>query len=584
MMRPHVVPDDDDGIGESKAGTRGSGVGAVRATRLETPDAGSDPTDLSASGVTPAPDEPDAPSSSGETLGVAKTMESGDGREAAPASTSARTIPRGTMLDDAFRVEDCIGRGAMGAVYTVEHVALGRRFAAKVLANAQTADQDAVRRLQQEARAASAIDHENIVDVTHLGQTHDGTVFVVMELLRGEDLGARLDRQRASGAGPLPDLETRDVVSQILSGLAAAHAAGIVHRDLKPENVFLAERRGQIRPKIVDFGISKLSSDAARVRLTQTGQLLGTPLYMAPEQTRGESREVDGRADLYSLGILAYEMITGRHPFPSESLYEILMKHANEEPPPPRAFRNDLPQAVEDVILRAVAKDPDDRFATAGEMLAAWQAAWQGVLPSLAPDPVDSGDWSNPSIPRPSTSALAGGGQAPPVEEGGSRRWIVLAAAGALLLGGVGVALLARGGGQDETSEETVDAAAILDENGAAGGPAPVPTGQDVPVEVPVPAKEAEDPEPPPAPPPRTLTVVSSPPGATVRDGDEVLGETPYDLRLAPGASRELRFTLDGYRPAEVTVDDDSNSPVEVELRRRRRRAPPPLAPAPWDD
>jgi len=574
-------------------GLRGSGVNITSPDLGRTAPPGGDvggaagENDGSAqSGSGRAPDRPAPPAP--ETLGMAQTMESDDGRGAGRTPRAEKTtIPPGTMLDDVYRVEDCIGRGAMGAVYTVEHLALGKRFAAKVLTETRTTDEDAVRRLQQEARAASAIDHENIVDVTHLGQTNDGTFFVVMELLRGEDLGARIERQRLAGGGPLPDVESRDVIGRLLSGLAAAHEAGIVHRDLKPENVFLARRSGRVRPKIVDFGISKLSTEQ-KVRLTQTGQLLGTPLYMAPEQTRGDSREIDGRADLYSLGIIAYEMVVGRHPFPSDNLYDILMKHANEAPPPPRTLRADLPEAVEAVVLRAMAKQPEDRFQTAREMLDAWQGAWNGLLPAtpLLPPSEDSADWSNPSIPasppRPKAEATTGSGGPAGIRWG----WVaaplalaVLAVAGVVWLGGPGASPETQAGEPVEAGEAAIDGPATTP--GSSSGSASGPTGAEPNAGE---ATAADTPELPPGatpPAPHEVTLVSSPSGATVREGDETLGKTPLVVEIDPGDERTLTLDKAGRVEQTVTIDDTTDELFEVSLPRKPRDQPrlPSLAP-----
>ena len=232
-----------------------------------------------------------------------------------------------------------------------------------------------MRRLRQEARTASAIEHENIVDVTDLGRMADGSVYVIMELLRGQNLASRLAEADLED-GRLPDEETRSYTGQILAALGAAHSAGVIHRDLKPQNVFLAENPGgPAVVKLVDFGISKVQDPPTETRLTETGQVLGTPLYMAPEQGRS-SKGAGPRADLYSAACVAFEMLLGRVPFEGETAYDCVILHATEPPPDPAALRPDLPEPVVRWLLRGMEKRPADRFADADEMRAAWEQAW----------------------------------------------------------------------------------------------------------------------------------------------------------------------------------------------------------------
>ncbi|MCA9857803.1 MAG: serine/threonine protein kinase, partial [Dehalococcoidia bacterium] len=254
------------------------------------------------------------------------------------AERGAPTVPlelrKGAVLGGAYRVLRRLGQGGMGTVYLVEHTELGRRFAAKVVSRALS--ESAAQRLLNEAKVTSGIDHENIVDVVNLGRQPDGAIFVIMELLEGEDLGRRLDRQLEEEDGDpwLPDEELQAYVPQMLDGLAAAHAAGVIHRDLKPDNVFLARRDdGRVILKLLDFGIAKNVEPDGDQRLTRTGQIIGTPLYMAPEQARNMS-DADVRADIYSVGVILYEMITGAPPFEADTLFDLILQHATEPPVP----------------------------------------------------------------------------------------------------------------------------------------------------------------------------------------------------------------------------------------------------------
>lgn len=272
----------------------------------------------------------------------------------------------GEVLLDRYEITVKIGQGGMGAVYEARHTKIGKRVAIKVLL-AKYLDRDqVVARLEQEARLASSIGHEHIIDITDFGETHDGRTFVVMEFLDGESLGACIQRD-----GPLPEQRAIRIAHQVAGALHAAHEKGIIHRDIKPENVFLLERKNEDFVKVVDFGISKSLTPEEEggnsPRLTQTGMVLGTPLYMSPEQARG-SENLDRRIDVYSLGVIMYEMITGEVPFHGNNYLSIISQVLNEEPQHPSETRADISRDLEDVILRALAKDPDDRYQSCEEL------------------------------------------------------------------------------------------------------------------------------------------------------------------------------------------------------------------------
>lgn len=276
----------------------------------------------------------------------------------------------GQTLDGRLKVLRRIGEGGMGTVYVAEHVGLGKQVAVKVL-NAQYAGQDEiVSRLHSEARHAAAIHNEHIVDVFDIGTTPGGRPYVVMELLHGESLAERLRLCRV-----LSEADTLRIGRQLASALAAAHKSGIVHRDIKPENIFLSPREGGDYVKVLDFGISKAVSfprgeDENAVppttdpRLTRTGAVMGTPLYMAPEQVRGEP--LDHRVDIYALGIVLYECLTGSVPFLAPSYLAVIAKILTESPEPPslRSPERSLPAALEQIVLRAMAHDRDLRYPT----------------------------------------------------------------------------------------------------------------------------------------------------------------------------------------------------------------------------
>ncbi len=263
----------------------------------------------------------------------------------------------GIIVDGRYRVMELIGEGGMGKVYLAEHVEIGKRVALKVLHPSYSRMPDLVERFRREARAASKIGHPNIVDVTDSGTTAEGSVYFVMEYLEGVELGSIIERE-----GALDTARALKIAGQICRALSAAHAQGIVHRDLKPENVFLITRDGAADVvKVLDFGIAKTTeAEAARERrLTSPGMAMGTPEYMSPEQAAG--RAADARCDVYALGAIMYEMTTGIPPYSGDNFMEILTKKATQDPPPPFNVRKELPQQVSDLVMAAMARNPDDR-------------------------------------------------------------------------------------------------------------------------------------------------------------------------------------------------------------------------------
>jgi serine/threonine protein kinase len=259
---------------------------------------------------------------------------------------SADSLERGTMIGD-YEIEAKLAAGGMGVVYSAVHPLIGRRVAIKVL-HTEHAHSGVADRFVDEARAVNRIGHPNIVDIFTLATTSDGLTYLVMELLVGETLASRMQRCGLS-------LDDSCVVLRTLAlALEAAHAHDIIHRDLKPDNVFLVERDGAPFVKLLDFGIAKLA-DASR---TQRGVLVGTPSYMAPEQTRG--LRVDHRVDTYGLGVIAFELLTGRPPF-SGNLLQLLQQHAETPPPRPSELARSIPPALDDLVVAMLAKDPNER-------------------------------------------------------------------------------------------------------------------------------------------------------------------------------------------------------------------------------
>jgi serine/threonine-protein kinase len=282
-----------------------------------------------------------------------------------------------------------LGEGGMGEVFLAEHALLKRPCALKQIKGSANSEPLALARFEREVQSSARLAHPNTIEIFDYGHTVDGTFYYVMEYLRGMNL-ADLLRE----CGPLPPGRVVYLFRQVCAGLAEAHGLGMVHRDLKPANVFVAVRGGESDvSKILDFGLVKLTGDPRAATLTAEMEVSGTPLYMAPEQAAGEP-SLDARADLYALGAVMYYALTGRPPFEGHSPYAVIMAHARDPVTPPRAVRPDLPADLERIVVRCLAKRPDDRYRSAkalGEALSAcacageWgphqaQAWWEGRL------------------------------------------------------------------------------------------------------------------------------------------------------------------------------------------------------------
>lgn len=267
-----------------------------------------------------------------------------------------------------YVLRSLVGHGGMGAVYAAEHVGLGKRVAVKFVDPEFATDEQVVARFAREARAMSAVESAHIVSVFDAG-TEEGRPYLVMELLRGEDLGERLRRERR-----VPVDEAMHVAAQVLKGLGRAHAAGIIHRDLKPDNVFLVKHDlDPLFAKIVDFGVSKIERPRAGttpLALTGRGTVLGTPFYMSPEQAQALP-DVDGRSDLYSVGAILFECLSGRPPHTGESYEQVILSICMRDAPDLRAIEPSVPKNVAEFVGRALTRDRNARFRDAGRMLAA---------------------------------------------------------------------------------------------------------------------------------------------------------------------------------------------------------------------
>ncbi len=280
-----------------------------------------------------------------------------------PRETPADRARIGTVIANTYRIDEIIGRGAIGAVFSAMHLRLERAVAVKFVDPTLVDDPEIRARFKREAKISASIGSAHAVEVLDYGVSEEGAPFIVMERLVGEDLHARILRE-----GTLPVDRALRIAKQVCRAIGAAHANGIVHRDLKPENVFLVERDGEPEfVKVVDFGLSTfIQSDDTR--LTRAGQSVGTPLYMAPEQAG--ARAFDARVDVYSLGVLIFEMTTGRLPFEAPNLQQLLVALATQAPRSVRYYKPSLPQELDDLILRFIARDPRIRPKSAAAALA----------------------------------------------------------------------------------------------------------------------------------------------------------------------------------------------------------------------
>ena len=483
----------------------------------------------------------------------------------------------GTTLGP-YRVASLLGVGGMGRVYKGVQPTIGSRVAIKVLSRECSDRPDLVERFFAEAKAVNLIRHESIVNVLDLAMLPDGRPYIVMEFLDGCALSDLITPP--TPRGPLPLGGVARLLGEVLDALGAAHAKGIVHRDLKPDNIFITPGG---RPKVLDFGIAKLTDAGGGVSSsTRTGSLLGTPHYMAPEQANG--RPVDHRADLYALGVILFECATGQRPFAAESLFDLLRKHVDEPPPAPRSLRPDLPIALEQVILVALAKSPDQRFGSAQAMSHALQQAsasvppdqWVPLVPTAsitarpagwAPPPPASWGHTAPAAFPPGQAPSDPPGQAPSyppthpsshppthpatahptqpdgpptVATPGSRRGLWLAL-GALALVGVGISVAVIASGAPSSS------------SGLAAGPGSAPAALaagGVPVASP-PVAPASPPVAPASPP-----VVASPP--------------PVDAGAPPADARPTVADLQAQRAAD---------PGGTQIAEALTPTPPPLPP-----
>ncbi len=463
-----------------------------------------------------------------------------------------------------YVIRAVVGRGGWGTVYLAEHPTIGRRVAIKLLRADLCRTEEALSRFFTEARAANAIKSDHVVEVIDFGQLPAvtaggrpsfGQPYLIMEWLEGSPLGKVIE---TDGRLALP--RALRIARQIARGLAVAHRAGIVHRDLKPDNVFLQHRESDPEfVKILDFGIAKFTSAEGLAHRTSTGTAMGTPLYMSPEQCEG-ARAVDHRSDIYSLGIMLYEMTSGVRPFRAEGVGALLIQQMKDVPESPRTHAPSLPATLEALIMRMLEKTPDARPQQMEQVVEALTQLGAEVTREASPS---SPSASPAAIPP--AQLLASGG---PLERAPLTvpRWVLLLG-GAAIAVGAGVGVLAARGGPDQP-------------------PAPVEKAATTPEKI---AVERIQAVPPAAPAIARLSIRSEPQGAGVvelrSDGTRLsIGQTPIELERPRGSGpRTFLIELAGHRPETRVLATDADSRTVVALVRdpRPRAASKPGAALP---
>jgi serine/threonine-protein kinase len=472
----------------------------------------------------------------------------------------------GRLIAGKFRILSPLGAGAMGRVYRAEQTNLSKHVAVKVLQAKAAGDANLAQRFQREARHAAVLSHPNILQITDFGDD-GGVLFIAMELVEGRDL---LKVLRSDW--PFEPARVGHIIGQVLSALEEAHAKGIVHRDLKAENVMLMDVRGEPDfVKVCDFGIAKAISDHdGTAPLTDAGAVCGTPEYMSPEQARGEP--LDGRSDLYAVGVMLYQLVVGELPFRAESVLGVVTRQLSEAPVPPSQRRQGVPPALEAVILNALEKPRDRRYASAVEMRQALYAAvgLERAVPSSEKNkraPADdrhmaTADTDVAAPAAPSTLSNVSG-QFGAARKEPARRNVWILAAGMVVLASVLLGL-----GLSKPAPQV------------AKPPPPAQPVKAEPVNEPLKAEAAPPAakvvEPPALPKAVHLKLESVPSGAEVyRAVDKVLlGQTPFETALEPAKGKAVfLLRLGGYQDRTVELPTDRDGSTVEKLTRAPPRA-----------
>ena len=469
---------------------------------------------------------------SAETLDSAPFVDPDTDEPPAPAKPDPLL---GKLIDGRYQIDAVLGQGGMGVVYKGRHKVIDKKVAIKVLRGDMARDNEVTERFLQEAKAASAIGNPHIIDISDFGVLPDGSTYFVMEFLDGKSLTKLMDETR-----PVPVSRIVHIAIQNAQGLSAAHAAGIVHRDLKPDNVMLVNRGSEKDfVKILDFGIAKVGGEASR--LTKAGSVFGTPHYMSPEQAAGA--HVNQATDIYSLGIILYEMAAGKVPFDAENFMGILTMHMYKAPPPIRALvpQPDIPPGLDAVVLKCLSKKPEGRYASMDALVADLEKLEKGGMPDAVNEMMArSGGFNVPAdYFRPSVMGATVPGRPP---RGTAKRWPLYAGvAGVLTAVGIVVAIFAK------SASSNADATVKPDTTQSVAPPTTI---------IPPAATSA-----PAAPEMHAVAVALDPSDAkAMLDGKEQ--HNPVVLSLKTGDSAQLVVSKPGYVPQTVTINSTDTSRV----------------------
>ncbi len=466
----------------------------------------------------------------------------------------------GRTIDGRYLVESLIGEGGMGFVYRGRHKVIDKRVAIKILKTDAKREKELTDRFLQEAKSASSIGNPHIVDISDFGQLPDGATYFVMEFLDGMSLGERMHTHKGT---PWAVPRILHIGKQIAQGLAAAHEAGIIHRDLKPDNVMIVARGvDKDFAKILDFGIAKVVGDESH-RITRAGSVFGTPHYMSPEQAAGTP--VDQRTDIYALGVILYELASGRVPFDADNFMGILTQHMYKAPvsimalvPPP----GDVPPGLDAIVLKCLSKKPEGRYATMTDLVADLELLEHGQVPLAVAEMMSrSGGFNVPQDyfrSRPGAMPAAVPGTPLPAARS---RWPLFAVVGGVVgLGLVGVAL------------------AIVTSKPSGAKPKPDPIANTVPSASALPAS---DPPPVASAPELTREVLLSidPADAKLFRGAAPLDGPPFAVSLKGGERVDLVAKRAGYKDLPLTLDEKSERRMVVKMQALYAGTKPPKPP-----
>ena len=437
----------------------------------------------------------------------------------------------GATIDGRYKVEALLGEGGMGVVYRCVHTIIGKKVAMKVLRADLARDAEVTERFLNEAKSASTIGNAHIIDISDFGQFQDGATYFVMEFLVGQPLTKIVD-----GGQAVPVPRIINIARQLGEGLSAAHAAGIVHRDLKPDNIFLIHRGGEKDfVKILDFGIAKVSTSGEGAKLTRAGAVFGTPHYMSPEQAAGQP--VDHRGDVYSFGVILYELASGRVPFDADNFMGILTQHMYKAPVPIRALvpqPQEVPPGLEAIVLKCLSKRPEHRYQSMDELIVDLDKLKAGGVPDAVPEMmsrsggfnVPADYFAKPHMPEPVPAS--------PASQRRKSKWPLIAGlTGVVAAVAIVGAIFAKSSQSRAQPDPSINAKPLVAEPAA-------PTS----------AASQES---------LTLTkqvaLAITPGEAHVFQGDKDLGNSPVLIEVEEGKTLSLIARMEGYKDLDIAVD-----------------------------